>query len=417
MSKKVLVVVDSIDVNDSSGSKANVALINSLIKLGYKVSIYHYTRKLVEIDNSSCFIIKERKNNLFYVLSRFQRIVQRTFKINLAKYLEPLFGFSFTFFNDVNSIKAELNKVDISKIDLILTLSKAASFRPHYAVNKLPIFHDKWMAYIHDPYPFSKYPKPYDWKEPGYKIKEQFFKNLSNNAEYSAFPSFLLKEYMGDIFKKLNKTGLVIPHQIIDVDIKEQTSPSYFEINKFNVLHAGSLMKQRNPEGLIKGFQLFLQNNIEAKKNSKLILVGSADYHESMINNYTEKLPQLHVELFHISFKEVYWLQNHVSVNIILEADSEISPFLPGKFPHCVSANKPIFHLGPKKSETRRLLGDNYTYSSEVTKIDEIAQIFEKLYIEWSHKDKELVLNRPELIDYLGENHLNEQLTKVFNND
>ena len=30
--KKILVVVDSINVNDSSGSKANVALINNLVE-------------------------------------------------------------------------------------------------------------------------------------------------------------------------------------------------------------------------------------------------------------------------------------------------------------------------------------------------------------------------------------------------
>ena len=417
MSKNIIIVVDSIDVNDSSGSKANVALINSLINLGYKVSVYHYTRRQIEIDKAICIVIKEKKDNLLYVLSRLQRVLQRIFKINLAKYFEPLFGFSFTFFNDVNSIKAELSKINISKVDLVLTLSKAASFRPHYAVNKLQNLHDKWMAYIHDPYPFSKYPKPYDWNEPGYKIKEQFFKTLSFNAKYSAFPSLLLKEFMGETFTNFNNTGSVIPHQTIDVDFKEQESPSYFDSNKFNVLHAGSLLKQRNPEGLIKGFQLFLNNNTQAKANSRLILLGSADYHKNMIENYSKKLPQLYIELSHISFKEVYWLQNNVSVNVILEADSDISPFLPGKFPHCVYANKPIFHLGPKKSETRRLLGNDYPYSSEISNVVKSAEIFEKLYRKWLEKNEELTLNRPDLNHYLGQNYLKKQLKKVFKDD
>ncbi|WP_142785576.1 glycosyltransferase family protein [Changchengzhania lutea] len=414
MPKHIVIVVDSIDIDDSSGSKANVALIKSLIKLGYKVSVYHYTRKQIEIEKATCQVIKEKNNNLLYVLSRLQRVFQRTFKINLAKYLEPLFGFSFTFFNDVNSIKAELEKIDISKVNLILTLSKAASFRPHYAVNKSPKFHDKWMAYIHDPYPFSCYPKPYDWKEPGSKIKEQFFLDISSNAKYSAFPSLLLKEFMGETFKNFKKTGIIIPHQIIDIDLKGHKAQSYFDSNKFNVLHAGSLLKQRNPEGLIKGFQLFLDKNIKAKEHTKLILLGSADYHKKMIENYSKKLPQLHIDLSHISFKDVYWLQNHVSVNVILEADSEISPFLPGKFPHCVSANKPIFHLGPKNSETFRLLGGNYLHHSSIDDVNNIAYCIGQLYNLWLKNGDKLELNRQDLEYYISADYLEKVLLKVI---
>ncbi|TNJ45761.1 UDP-glycosyltransferase [Tamlana fucoidanivorans] len=417
MNKHIAVIVDSIDVNDSSGSKANVALISNLIAVGCRVSVFHYTRKQIEIKNAECFAIKEKRSTLLFFLSRSQRIIQRLFNVNLAKCLEPIFGFSFTFFNDVNSIKTVLKNIDISQVDLVITLSKAASFRPHYAVNELPELHEKWMAYIHDPYPFNCYPKPYDWKDPGHEIKEKFFKSLSENAKYSAFPSLLLKEFMGQVFDNFNNTGMVIPHQIINVDIKEQKPPSYFERNKFNVMHAGSLLKQRNPEGLIKGFQRFLDNNNKAKKDSKLILLGNADYHKQMIENYSKELPQLYVKLSNISFKEVYCLQYHVSVNIILEADSEVSPFLPGKFPHCVSADKPILHLGPEKSESKRLLGVKYPYSSEINDINKIAEIFERLYEEWKNNDEKLILNRPDLVNYLSENQLKTQLKKVFKND
>jgi hypothetical protein len=42
--------------------------------------------------------------------------------------------------------------------------------------------------------------------------------------------------------------------------------PSYFDVSKFNVLHAGNLMKQRSPEGLIAGFQLFLLHYPKPKR-------------------------------------------------------------------------------------------------------------------------------------------------------
>ena len=81
--------------------------------------------------------------------------------------------------------------------DLVLTLSKGASFRPHYSVLKTPRFHDKWMAYVHDPYPFHFYPRPYTWVETSYKQNEEFFNKVSEKAKYSAFPSQLLLEWMG----------------------------------------------------------------------------------------------------------------------------------------------------------------------------------------------------------------------------
>ena len=40
---KILVVVDSINIEDSSGSKANVALIHNLVVAGYDVLVYKDT--------------------------------------------------------------------------------------------------------------------------------------------------------------------------------------------------------------------------------------------------------------------------------------------------------------------------------------------------------------------------------------
>ena len=417
MPKQILVVVDSIDVNDSSGSKANVALINNLAAIGSNLIVFHYTQKNIHIEGVKCIAIKELKFTLFYFLSRIQRIIQRNLKLNFAKYFEPIFGFSFTFFNDINSIKAVLKKQNVSNVAMVITLSKGASFRPHYAVNKLPQLHKKWLAYIHDPYPFVCYPPPYDWKEPGYKQKVAFFKNVSENAQYAAFPSLLLKNWMGTYFENFNKRGIVIPHQIIKSESKALLLPNFFDISKFNILHAGSLMKQRDSVGLIKGFQKFINNNPDAYKDSKLILLGSADYHKSLIESYAERIPQLYINLSNISFEEVLNLQKHVSINIILEADAESSPFLPGKFPHCIEANKIILHLGPEKSETRRLLGINYPFVAKINDVDAISKILQDLYCKWQESHENMTLNRPDLYNYLGTEYLKEQLELALKND
>ncbi|MBK9223714.1 MAG: UDP-glycosyltransferase [Flavobacterium sp.] len=408
---KIVVVVDSINVDDSSGSKANVALINNLASAGFEVYVYHYTLKNIQLDGVSCISIPEIKSSLFYFLSRLQRILWRNFNINIASFLEGIFGFSFTFFNDVNSIKQALLKMDF-KPDLVLTLSKGASFRPHYSVLKLPQFHDKWMAYVHDPYPFHCYPRPFDWVESSYRQKEIFFKEVSEMAKYSSFPSLLLKEWMGSYFPNFLKTGVVVPHQNFDYNIKNCSPPSYFDESKFNLLHAGNLLQQRSPEGLINGFKLFLEQNPQARNDAKLFFIGRA--HEQHLKVFEElNIPEIYFCNEGVSFEVVYNMQKKASVNIILEAKAATSPFLPGKFPHCVEANKVILSLAPYQSETRRLLGNNYPYWAEADDVQKIAGIIEKLYLLWIQNPDKLLLNRKDLEEYLSASYLKTVIDKL----
>ncbi len=403
--RKILIVVDSINIEDSSGSKANVAIINNLLENGYELLVCHYTLKPIQLKGVNCYAITEIKYSLLYFLSRSQRIFSRYTNLNLAPFFEQLFGFSFTFFNDTNSIVKAIKKIDF-KPDLVITLSKGGSFRPHYALLKMSMFHHKWMAYVHDPYPFHYYPRPYNWVESGYKRKESFFLKVSEKAKYSAFPSKLLKDWMSSYFPNFIKTGVVIPHQNAEYNLQNIDFPEYFDVTKFNLLHAGNLMKQRSPEGLIQGFKLFLDKNPEAKKDSKLTLLGNAAYHSKMLEEYQVDNPEMYIYNGNVNFDVVYNLQKNVSVNIILESKSEISPFLPAKFPHCVEANKMILSLAPYYSEIRRLLGDDYPYWTEVDDVEKIATIIENFYQLWKQNPDNLLLNRNDLVEYLSADNL-----------
>ena len=410
--KTLFIVVESLDINKSSGAKANFALIQNLASLGYKIKVLHYSKKHVQLKGVKLVEINENKFSLLYILSRFQRVISRWLKIDFSAILENLFGHSFTFFNDCNSIKSTVVK-NYSNEDLIITLSQGASFRPHYALLKLPNFHSKWLAYVHDPYPFHYYPRPYNWVEKGYRFKETFFRQVSEKAKFSAFPSKLLKEWMGSYFPNFLKTGIIIPHQ--NFDLKQESieeNPDYFDPVKFNLLHAGNLMKQRDPIGLIEGYKLFLLKNPEAKLNSKLILLGPGGYHKTYLEE--NLCDNIYWSKGSVAFNEVSHIQSKISVNIILESKSEISPFLPGKFPHCVMANKPILHLGPYYSETRNLLGKDYYYTIESDKINEICDKISSLYDNWK-KDINQNLNRQDLIDYLSADNLSISIKKILN--
>jgi len=416
--KKILVVVESIDMEDSSGSKANVALIQNLHKAGFEVMVYHYTRKEIQLPGITCMAIKEKRWSGLFFLSRMERYIRSFLKLSLSKPLEKVFGFSFTLFNDRNSIVAALQEMEGFKPDLVLTLSKGGSFRPHHALLKMPEIHKKWMAYIHDPYPMHFYPKPYTWTEAGARQKEEFMKEVALKAKITAFPSKLLMEWMGSHFAPYQTKGVVIPHQVEHENIEEVNEEllGYFNRQNFNLVHAGNLLWGRDPSGLILGFQEFLKANRSAKKDARLIFLGGANHYSSELSEYERDIPQFKVSPDYLPFKMVQTIQKRSSVNIILEAKSTISPFLPGKFPHCISANRLILHLGPYKSESKRLLGESYKYWAEIDDVSRISEIITGLYEQWKRKPESMVLDRQDLEEYLSIPHLKEVMDGVFEN-
>jgi len=411
--KKILIISESIDIEDSSASKVNVALINNLKKIGHKVKVLHYTRKNIQLGNDiECISIPEIKFSVNYVLSRTKRIFQRITKLNISKFLENIFGHSFTFFNDSKSISKVIKKYYRDE-NLIITLSKGASFRPHHAMLSLPKLHNKWLAYVHDPYPFHYYPRPYDWVESGYQFKEDFFRKVSEKAKHSGFPSLLLKEWMGSYYSDFLKTGIVIPHQSTCTTKEQIELPTFFDKQKLNILHAGNLMNTRPIGGLIEGFKNFLVNNPGSENEVQLNLIGNNSYFEKEINQAIKLGLPIYNSNGYVSFNLTNKIQQNADVSLIIESNASISPFLPGKFPYCVAVNKPIIHLGPEISETKRLLGDKYPYTSTVDDSIKITKILTKIYLLWKEEGT-LNLNRKDLEQYVGLEFLESQIEKIL---
>ena len=107
---KILIISESINVEDSSASKGRVALINNLNKAGFDLKVLHYSHKEIQLKNIDCELIKENRFSLLFFLSRTVRILQRITKIYFNSKLEKFFGFSFTHTNDTNSIAKAINK-------------------------------------------------------------------------------------------------------------------------------------------------------------------------------------------------------------------------------------------------------------------------------------------------------------------
>jgi len=406
----ILIIAETINFQDGSGAKGRVALIKNLKKAGYNLKVLHYSRKEIYLKGINCISIKEDRMSILFLLSRLERLVRFYFKIHLSKQLENKFGFSFTLFNDRNSIAKALFKEDDFKPDWVFTLSQGGSFRPHHALLKTPKYHSKWIAYIHDPYPMHWYPKPYTWKESGFENKEAFMKKVADKCTVTAFPSQLLMEWMGNKFAPFYNKGIVIPHQIdSSIGALELKGNFNLEKNKFTVLHAGNLLQARNPRALVEGFIKFKEKLPLA--NTQLILLGPAPFVKTFLEEQSALYSFIQIIPENKPFNEVLALQHKVDVNIILEAKAEFSPFLPGKFPHCIQAEKPILILGPIKSEVRRLLGAKYPYWSPRDDSQRIASTIQQLYNNWLEGNKHLI--REDLKKYLSERYLKEVIDSL----
>ncbi len=407
---RILIAVDSINVNDSSGSRANVAIIQNLRDSGFQVTVIHSSYQDIAISGVETRNIGELKTDLNYWLSRAQRVAQRWFSWPLHRFQEARFGFSFTFFNDVNRFQKELDKFNPSNFDLIITLSKGGSFRPHGAVLRNIGWHSKWLAYIHDPYPMHFYPEPYTWTESGHRFKEAFMQRITQKAQFVAFPSQLLYQHMAAFFPECKTKSVIIPHQNESAQEALNQVPDYFDTNTFNLVHAGNLMKQRDPAGLIQGFKDFLSANPNA--NARLYLIGPASYHQKAIESAITNVPQIVFLPKGEPYYSVMGIQNNTSVNVILEAAAPDSPFLPAKMVNCVAAEKPILHLGPARSETMRLLGADYPWHATISDSKTIANVLTKLFKR--HQEHTLQADYPvsELKAYFNATHLKQLIVE-----
>ncbi|UBZ11211.1 UDP-glycosyltransferase [Leeuwenhoekiella palythoae] len=410
---KLLVLAETLDITDSSAGKANHAFIQSLLTAGFEITVYHYSYKAIFLPGVKSILVQERKTDLNYWLSRGQRILQRLANRNFSKSLEQGFGFSFTFFNDVNSMVTALKPLKVADYDIVFTLSKGASYRTHAAVLKQPQWHAKWLAYIHDPYPFHWYPKPYDWLQPGSVQKEAFFKKVAQKAEWLGYPSQCLRDWMGTFDANFKTKGIVLPHQASEAVFVEKVFPEFFDPDHFNVLHAGNLLKQRDPFPLIQAWNLFLAQHPGAQAHAKLLLIGPGAYHEPELSKICNETASIYRYNGSMDYEQVRLLEQQSAVNIVLEAAAEVSPFLPAKFPNLVQANRPVLHLGPKHSEVRQLLGENYPFIAEADDVNSICKLFVRLYDIWKETGAAKYPFPKNLNEYFDPIYLKEVLTRL----
>jgi hypothetical protein len=396
---KWLILSESLELNRTSSGICNSNIICSLLALGNDISVmYTHVEGSEPIWLNGAKLLPIQKDD-----SNYLPLYIRVPKIRALHTV--ITGFNYSKKKIITQWKNEISKA-LSKdsYDVILILGSGLSYVPFFALHELsPKI--KWIANIHDPYPLFELPPPYNKKRRFYMTREgNIFKQMCSDADGLTFPSQELMEWMSQFNPKIKEKGMVIPHpgKIADniADVNSNLDVN-LPLSKFNMVHAGSLLGPRDPKPLLTAYKQFLEKNPEAVQNSTISVIGKVfDTHgkiEEVMGRFGSNLNIIQ----RITYKRVFEILKQSDVNIIIEAKTEISPFLPGKFSDYISANKPIMSLSPRKSEVRRLLGYDNVLCTENGNIEIIERIITELYAQW--KTRHIPLNYGEdLKEYIA---------------
>jgi len=407
---KILVLAESLRINGTSSGIVSSTFLKSLLLGGHEVVCLY--------ENSVSYPITWLKGATLIPVNYTplkQTILDKIPKLRaLPTYIN---GYSKTFANQILDWKNNIDStLATNKFDLIICLGSGASFLPHYAMIKIQT-HIPWVANFHDPYPMSVYPKPYQQqKSIILKKQERFTAQIIEKANFVSFPSVYLKEWMTSFFPAIKNKAIILPHLGCELD-NLPTLKIDNTINlpneKFNILHAGTLLGPRKVVALFNAFEKFLNKDEEHKEKAVLTILGKVAREHHKIHEIVETYSKnIRVITNRVSYKRSIELNKKADVCLIIEADADFSPFMPGKLADLIQLSKPIFALTPKKSETLRVLGETYPYQSRVNEEEQILKVLELLWSDWK-QEKLKLQNANELKEYVSSKSFNKKITEL----
>lgn len=272
-----------------------------------------------------------------------------------------------------------------NKYDFIYTYDYPSEIVGLYITKKYDI---KWVATWNDPYMWVKYPLPYG---KGVNAKTGYFRSkiISDIGKYisiNIFPSDRLRDYMLKYMVGMKKeTCCISPHMILE-DLVVENSRKIDDT--LRLVHAGALGRERDPENLFKGFNLFLKKNPNAKVEFAFLGIfqrASNDYFSNLVKKY-------HVDQYIKSYPPVPYkdslnfIQDY-DVCVLIEAACEEGIFLPSKVSDYMQNSKPIMALSPKVGVIHDRYLDGYiNYFADITDANSIAECLEVLYSDFVNR-------------------------------
>ncbi len=272
-----------------------------------------------------------------------------------------------------NAIQNLLTK---KKFDCIYALGTVMDAPQYFALNEINP-NCLWGINVHDPFPVVNYPEPYSYKWDSEQVyqRKQFF-DIYNKAKFITYPSLLLKEYMESLYGKPSCESFVIPH-LSFLPIATENNKT----QKLSFLHSGSINSIRTPQFIIDAFTQIQEENPSLNDQIELVFSGAAYGTQEELSKWAKF--NITINNKRITYAESLKEMQTADVLLILEANVEQSPFLPGKAADYVVANKSILVLSNKGSELNRIFYDESVYQSTTQNIQEIIKILTTIIYDY----------------------------------
>ena len=171
-----------------------------------------------------------------------------------------------------------------------------------------------------------------------------------------------------------------------------------YKINKFSILHLGSMPKSRNPENLWKVLSELISVNPLFASQLEITLIGKAD--QSIVESLDQfKLTPFVKQISYIPHSETSDVLSSAAVLLLcINNTPNAKGILTNKFFEYLSAKRPIIALGPKDGDAAFILketgaGDVFGYHEEDTLKAHLLSLFDlfsrdEMYINSSNIEK-----------------------------
>ena len=206
-----------------------------------------------------------------------------------------------------------------------------------------------WVANINDPWDLFLAPNSQIKTFPLYAlIAKYWLRKTLRSADLVTYPSRQLYDFHARL-ARLSHKAEIIPH----VGYRINEAP---QVDAFDIVHAGklgfSISTMRSSKGLLTGVSKFLVAHPEARKLTRLTLVGENTEGQSEEIERQSIIKQLGLNdvvrsVGWVSYEQSLLYINSASVCILIEGNMKEGIFFPSKFVDYIVARKPVIALSP----------------------------------------------------------------------
>lgn len=200
-----------------------------------------------------------------------------------------------------------------------------------------------WVANINDPWAPQFRPDAQVSVPRIYGIVSKYWlKKTLRSADLVTYPSKRLYDFHTQL-ARVNHMAEIIPHIGYRLNEKPQA-------DGFDLVHAGKLganfVEWRSSKGLLTGVAKFLRSHPEARKMTRLTLVGPEDKEIQSITAQLE-LNDVVRSVGWVSYEQSLKYIDSASVCILVEKEMNEGVYFPSKFVDYIAARKPVLALSP----------------------------------------------------------------------